>query len=251
MALPGHGENGAPGVHAGAGSTHVRKPRRSWWVHLVVGAVVVLALASWPALQLLGSGDDGAPTAQDTQFRADTFGPAGTRTQVSIGDSGALHVVETLTFLAERKRIDLGVPKRAGVGAGLSPTVSSLVVREPGSDHPVGPIGVGETASVRLDAASPVVVLEYDATGVVVPSGEPARPERALALVTPLVVVQAADLPWAVEVRSVKVLNVGCLLQDALVGCGTRTSEGWTVETSGAEDGPRADVLAQLNLPVP
>ena len=251
MAGPGQDGRSAAGEHARPHTdAHARRSRRPSWVPLAAVVVVLLvALAAWPVLELVRPGEE--PTATDIQASAEGPDPAGTRTQVSIGDSGALHVVETLTFVSARKRLDLEVPQRAGVGADLSPTISSLVVREPGSDSPVGPIGVGETASVRLAVRTTVVVLEYDATGVVVPSGEASHPKRALALTTPLVVAQAGDLPWVVEVRSVKVLNVGCLQRDALVGCGTRTPDGWTVETSGAVDGPRPDVLAQLNLAVP
>jgi hypothetical protein len=48
----------------------------------------------------------------------------------------------------------------------------------------------------------------------------------------------------------VKALNVGCVdMEGTMVGCGTRTSSGWTVETSGSE--PYADVVVQLNLATP
>jgi hypothetical protein len=214
-------------------------------VPLAAALAVLLVLASWQVLQLLFPDGTQSPAASDTNPSASVS------MRVSIDDAGLLHVVETVTLESARTTIDLSVPPRAGAGKEFDPTISSLVVRGAGPVGHVAEMGVGDEESVDLGDASARVVLEYDAGGVAVRSGDPSNPERALALVTPLVVLQGRSLPWTVEIASVKVLNVGCLRDDALTGCGTRTSDGWTVETSGTEGEHTFDVLAQLNLAVP
>lgn len=237
-----------PPSRAHAARSHVSRRRRPWVAPLVLAVVALLALLGLQALGLLPSG--GPEPAASTTTPAPA-GPEGTSTQVSIGDTGTMHVVETLTFATAQTRVDLAVPPRAGAAKGFRPTISSLAVRPlpPGAD--AGPLGPGDEVGYRLASPSTKVVVEYDASGVVVRNHDQANPERALALVTPLVVAQAQHLPGHVDVQSVKVLNVGCLQGSRLTGCGTRTADGWTVETSGGADAPRTDVLAQLNLAVP
>lgn len=213
---------------------------------LAAAVAVLLVLASWQALRLLFPDGTQSPAASDT-----SSAPAGVSMQVRIDDAGLLHVVETVTFESPRTQIDLSVPERSGAGEQFRPAISSLVLRGPGPVSELAEMGLGDEESVELASASPRVVLEYDASGVAVRSGVTSSPERALALMTPLVVGQGRSLPWTVEVDSVKVLNVGCLRDDVLTGCGTRTSDGWTVETSGAAGEHTFDVLAQVNLAVP
>lgn len=233
-----------PGAHAG------QRRRRAWLAPVVALVAVLLVVASWQALQTLLPA--GSPSPASSQAPSPSVGgPVGIRTEVSIGDTGGMHVVETLTFATPQARLDLSVPRRSGVGRDFLPVVEALIVQEPAPTTRVGSLGIGEEAAVDLATPSTRIVLEYDAAGVVVRSGDPSAPERALALVTPLVIVQAHSLPSTVEVMSVKVLNVGCLRGDQLTGCGTRTDQGWTVESSGGEEGPRADVFAQLDLAVP
>ncbi|HEU4811211.1 MAG TPA: hypothetical protein VFT00_03625 [Nocardioides sp.] len=213
---------------------------------LGAAAAVLLVLASWQVLQLLFPDGTQSPAASNT-----TSEPAAVSLQVRIDDAGLLHVVETVMLESPRKALDLSVPERAGAGKEFRPVISSLVVRVPGPVGEVPEMGVGDEETVELPSESARIVLEYDASGVAVRSGDPSNPERALALVTPLVVAQGRGLPWSVAIDSVKVLNVGCLRDDLLTGCGTKTSEGWTVETSGVEGEHTFDVLAQLNLAVP
>jgi len=217
---------------------------------LLVAVAVVLAVGlSWLGLRVFLPGGNPAPAASTTNPAATA--DVGFRTTVAIGDAGAMHVIETITFDAPRSRLRLSVPLREGAGKEFRPTVSSLVVREPGPVSEIDPMSVGDETSVRFSAPAGRVVLEYDASGVAVRSGDRSNPDRALALVTPLRVTGAGDLPATVDVQSVKVLNVGCLRGRLLTGCGTQTADGWTVETAGGASRPAADVLAQLNLAVP
>ena len=237
---------GGAASRAAHGGAHAGRARRSHWVPIVAVCGILLAILIWQVVRLvLGDGTTSAPVASATNPSAASVGAT---TEVSIGDSGGLHVVETLAFDTPRKRIDLAVPHRVGAGEAFAPTVSALVVRGAGQVRRASPMEVGDRAAVSLERPTDHVVLEYDAAGAVQRSHDASAPERALALVTPLVVVGAESLPATVEVRSVKVLNVGCLHHGVLAGCGTRTSDGWTVETSGADGAP--DVLAQLNLAV-
>ena len=228
-----------PGAHAG-------RPRHAGLVPLAAAAAVLLVLASWQVLQFLYPDGTQSPAASNTDSA-----PAAVSMQVSIDDAGLVHVVETVTLDSARSTIDLSVPERAGAGKQFHPVISSLVVREPGPVGRVAEMGIGDEQSLELPSASARIVLEYDASGVAERSGDSSNPERALALVTPLVVAQGRGLPWTVEIDSVKVLNVGCLRDDLLTGCGTKTSEGWTVESSGVQGEHTFDVLAQVNLAVP
>ena len=216
---------------------------------LAVLAVVLAVGLSWLGLRVFLPGGNPAPAASTTNPAATA--DVGFRTTVAIGDAGAMHVIETITFDAPRSRLRLSVPLREGAGKEFRPTVSSLVVREPGPVSEIDPMSVGDETSVRFSAPAGRVVLEYDASGVAVRSGDRSNPDRALALVTPLRVTGAGDLPATVDVQSVKVLNVGCLRGRVLAGCGTQTPDGWTVETAGSEHRSPTDVLAQLNLAVP
>jgi len=226
---------------------HASRPRRTWLASLAAVAAILLAVITWQALQYLFSDRTPAPVSSTTAPSAAAV--AGVASQVTIGDAGGLHVVETLTFETAQTRIDLAVPRRGGAGEDFQPSISSLMVRGPEPVREAGSMGVGDQTSIRFDSPARRVVLEYDAGGVVQHSGDASSPERALALVTPLVVIGTGGLPATVEVQSVKVLNVGCLHRGVLTGCGTHTREGWTVETSGGEGSP--DVFAQLNLAVP
>ena len=225
---------------------HASRGRPRWLVPLVAVAGLFVAALVWQTLQHMFAEGTPAPVSSTTS-QSGAAGP-GVVTKVSIGDTGGLHVVETVTFDSPQARIDLALPRRGGAGAGFEPAVTSLMVRGPGPVREAGPMQVGDQATVRLSSPSTRVELEYDAGGVVQHSGDTSNPDRALALVTPLVVLGAGSLPSTIDVRSVKVLNVGCLQRGVLEGCGTRTRDGWTVETSGGDGAP--DVFAQVNLAV-
>lgn len=225
---------------------HAGRPRHPGLVPVAAAVAVLLVLASWQVLQLLFPDGTQSPASSNSGTA-----PAAVSMQVSIDDAGLLHVVETVTLEAPVTRIDLSVPARAGAGEQFRPVIGSLVVREPGPVGEVAEMTTGDEESVELTSSSARIVLEYDVRGAAVRSGDASNPERALALVTPLVVVQGRSLPSTVEIDSVKVLNVGCLRDDLLTGCGTKTSEGWTVESSGVQGEHTFDVLAQVNLAVP
>jgi hypothetical protein len=132
----------------------------------------------------------------------------------------------------------------------LEPAVGHVTVEAGGREVPVGTtLRQGDRTSVSLPGRTTQAVVRYAATGVVLRS-EPSTAGRALALATPLVIAQATGLPSQVDIESVMALNVGCVdLVGTMTGCGSRTSSGWTVETSPAE--PYADVVVQLDLAAP
>lgn len=229
---------------------HAARPRRTWVGPVAAVAAVVLAVTTWQVLSSLLPADGPAAVSTSTGPSVPSAS-VGANARVSIGDTGRLHVVETVVLAEATEWLDLSVPPRAGAGEPFRPTISNLEVSQPGLVTQPAPLEGGDETRIRLTSAATRIVLEYDASGVVVRSGNPNTPERALALVTPLVVAQASGLPSTVAVQSVKVLNVGCLLGAELTGCGTETPDGWTVETSGGPDDPRPDVLAQVDLAIP
>jgi hypothetical protein len=246
-------ERAAQTVRAGG---HTAQPRAKPGAHairqriasrVVVAFVVApLLLGAWLAFSTVASGPS-EPATSAPQRAAATVG---VDTHVHIGDAGGLFVVETLTFGASQDRLDLSVPRLSGPGEALRPTITRLTVREPAASTAPTTL-TSDQGTVRVDLSTPAkrVVLEFAAGGVAQRSGDRSVPGRALALVTPLDVAQAEGLPATVRVESVKVLNVGCARAGVLTGCGTRTSDGWIVETTA--DGPPATVFAQLNLTAP
>jgi hypothetical protein len=235
----------SPGAHAAP-----PRRRRLRAPSLVAAGLCLLAVLGWQAVHVLFDRSPGPEGAAGGGVAAAGTPRTLTETTVLIGDDGSLHTMETLTLPPGTSRLNLSVPDRAGAAAGMVPRVSSLVFR--GADVTGAPrrLAHGARATVGLPAGTRRVVLEYDATGAVQRSG-PAHPERALVLVTPLVVDQTREAPSRVHVPSVKVLNVGCLRASGeLVGCGTRTEPGWTVESSGGVEGVQ-DVVAQVDLATP
>jgi hypothetical protein len=216
----------------------------------VAAGLCLLAVLGWQAVHILPDRSPAPARAAGGGVAAAGTPRTLTETTILIGDDGSLHAMETLTLPPGTSRLDLSVPDRAGVAAPMTPRVSSLVLR--GADVTGAPtrLAHGARTKVGLPAGTRRVVVEYDATGVVVRSG-PSHPERALVLATPLVVAQTRKAPARVHVASVKVLNVGCLRTSGeLVGCGTRTAPGWTVESSGGVEGVQ-DVVAQVDLATP
>jgi len=235
----------SPGAHAAP-----PRRRRLRAPSLVAAGLCLLAVLGWQAVHVLFDRSPGPEGAAGGGVAAAGTPRTLTETTVLIGDDGSLHTMETLTLPPGTSRLNLSVPDRAGAAAGMVPRVSSLVFR--GADVTGAPrrLAHGARATVGLPAGTRRVVLEYDVTGAVQRSG-PAHPERALVLVTPLVVHQTREAPSRVHVPSVKVLNVGCLRASGeLVGCGTRTEPGWTVESSGGVEGVQ-DVVAQVDLATP
>jgi hypothetical protein len=221
----------------------------------VVTIALVAALA-WRALGLFPGGR-GATSEQQDVAAAGTR-PGMTLTEVAMNDDGTLHTLQTFAFARPQSHLDLSLPERRGPAADFTPRITSLVTH--GADVRGAPGAIATGARAILRFAQPVarVVLDYRVSHAAVRS-RPSAPERALVLVTPLVVRQARAEPSRVEVNSVKVLNVGCVRgSGALVGCGTHTSAGWVVESAGtvaSDEGPGApggvDVVAQVNLATP
>ena len=237
-------QGAAPGRARG---THVAARRRPSWLPTVV--VVLLVLTGTAAgLRIAGvPGEDGTRSVDTATTVA---AEEGSRVVVHIGDDGVLRVEQRVTFREPARRLVLAVPRRQGVTATLDPRIDEVTVETGGREQSLKSVlRRGDRISVSLPAPTTQVLVRYTATGVVLRS-EPSTPERALALATPLVLDQAEGLPSRVDVESVKALNVGCVdLKGTMVGCGTKTGSGWTVETSGSE--PYADVVVQLNLATP
>jgi hypothetical protein len=210
-------------------------------------AGVLLGVVAWQAVSLLLPDRGPAAPILGLPAAAGTAGDAATEIEVRIDDGGALHVVETVTFPQPQTRLFLAVPRRSGAGETFAPTLSGVRVDD-GTAHPAQPMGPGEQQPVQLTAPTSRVVLEYDATGATIGSGAGSDRGRSLALVTPLVTTPGMSLPTTVHVRSVKVRGVACLRSGELTACGTRTDDGWTVESSGGRDGTRPDVVASLDL---
>lgn len=210
-------------------------------------AGVLLGMLAWQTVSLLLPERGPAAPAAGEMAPAAAAAGAATEIEVRIDDGGALHVVETMTFPQPQSRLDLAVPRRSGAGEPFDPALTGIRVGA-GSGASAAPMGLGDQQPVQL--ASPVsrVVLEYDVTGATTASGAGPGRGTTLALVTPLVTSPGMSLPTTVHVRSVKVRAVDCLRNGELSRCGTRTDDGWTVETSGGQAGPRPDVVARLDL---
>jgi hypothetical protein len=105
----------------------------------------------------------------------------------------------------------------------------------------------GGHVKLPLPPGTRTVDLSYHADGVVHRS-EPSVQGRASVLVTPLIVQPTNDLYVSINIHSPYVSNTGCSSAgEAPVGCGTGTSDGWSV-TSAPEQGA-VDVIAQVTLP--
>jgi hypothetical protein len=211
---------------------HAGRPRRRWRLPVAILTAFVIAAVVLQSLGLLVRGGGESETVATE--------PVGVRTRVSVGDTGVLHVVQTLVFAQPQSRLRLSLPQRGGVAAELRPRLTSIVVRVPAPVTAVAPMEVGDQASVELTDPVTRFVLEYDAAGVVAGDGN--------ALMTPLSVVPGPSQPSTVELDSGLVREVSCLRGTELTRCGTRQPDGWTVESSG-QPGSRMDVLARLDLP--
>jgi hypothetical protein len=212
----------------------------------VVALLVLTGTAA--GLRIAGVPGDGGTRSVDTATTV--AAEEGSRVVVHIGDDGVLRVEQRVTFREPSRRLELAVPRRRGVTATLEPRIDEVTVETGGREQSIQSVlQRGDHTSVSLPASTTQAVVRYTAAGVVLRS-EPSAPERALALATPLVLDGAVGLPSRVDVESVKALNVGCVdLAGTMVGCGTKTRSGWTVEASGSE--PYADVVVQLNLAAP
>jgi hypothetical protein len=227
---------------------HAAAPTRPSWLPTVL-VVLLLLTGTAAALRLAGLPGEGR---RSSSLDTATTGAAeeGSRIVVRIAGDGVLRVEQDVTLHGAVRELQLAVPQRRGVTATLQPVLDEVTVETGGQEVPVGStLHRGDRTTVPLPGRTTQAVVRYAATGVVLRS-EPSTAGRALALATPLVIAQATGLPSQVDIESVMALNVGCVdLVGTMTGCGSRTSSGWTVETSPAE--PYADVVVQLDLAAP
>lgn len=212
-----------------------------------VAAAVTAAVVIWSAGT--PGGQPAVPNAPFDQTPTHSS-VAESSVAVRIGDDGTVFVEQRVVLRQPLGRLDLEVPEREGVVATLKPRVSGITVVAGGQQQNVAAgLARGEEVSVPLPADATAAVVSYVARGVS-RRGEPSRPERALLLATPVVLEQAVGRPARVDIVSVKALNVGCVdPEGTMVGCGTRASSGWTVETTGADH--HVDVVVQVDLASP
>ena len=237
-----------------ARGSHAAPPARTGGLATTLVALAMVAAVVgggvWVARDLSSGAPEPLPLDGTASASTRDAPPPAASVEVRIGDDGTLSVVHRVWLSPPTAVIGLSVPERVGATEAFEPRIVDVKVQASGEVRRVAsPLRRGAQKTVRLPAGTSSVVVTYRAQEVAVRT-EPANPERALALVTPLVVEQAAGLPTTVDVDSVKTLNVGCVgAGGVLAGCGTRTGRGWTVETSG---GARyVDVVAQLNLATP
>lgn len=241
------GRRHATGLHAAP-----RRRGSAWTAIVSVAAAATVAIVIWSAAS--PGGEPVSPNAQSdrtpTPSAAAESGVAESSVAVRISDDGTVSVEQRVAFRQPLRRLDLSVPERKGVVGTLEPRVDGITVVAGGRQRDVeAELTRGEAVSVRLPAEATEAVVSYVARGVA-RRDEPSRPERALLLATPVVLEQAVGSPARVDVVSVKALNVGCVdPEGTIVGCGTRTSSGWTVETTGTTR--HVDVVVQVDLASP
>jgi len=206
---------------------------------LLLSAAVLLALivlvAGWRLV--------GTPSNTDPEGRGALTGSPSSRTTVSVGDDGQVHVVMNLVFGAPRREITLRVARLTGAGFEFHPSVEVLSLDADGRPQALDEVlEVGETVSVPLDPAVDQVRLEYAATGTYLAS-ELSTPGRGLVLLTPLAILES-DIPSLLEVTDARVLNLGCADSAEMRACGSRSGDRWTAARLASEE----TVVAQLDL---
>ena len=219
----------APSRHA-----HLRRQRGAYLSVAVLLALIAL-FAGWRLV--------GVPSNTDPERRGSLTGSPSSRTAVSIGDEGGVHVVMNLVFEVPRRQVTLRVSRPAGAGFEFHPSVEVLGLEADGRPQKLDEtLDVGEAVSVPLDPAVNQVRLEYAATGTYLAS-ELSTPGRGLVLLTPLAVLES-DLPSLLEVTDARVLNLGCVDSAQMRACGSRSGDSWTADRLASEE----VVVAQLDL---
>lgn len=219
----------APSRHA-----HLRRQRGAYLSVAVLLALITL-IAGWRLV--------GMPSNTDPQGRGALTGSPSSRTTVSIGEEGEVHVVMNLVFEAPRREVTLLVSRPTGAGLEFHPSVEVLSLDADGRPQILdGTLHVGDAVSVPLDPAVDQVRLEYAATGTYLAS-ELSTPGRGLVLLTPLTVLES-DIPSLLEVTDARVLNLGCADSGQMRACGSRSGDGWIADRLASEE----VVVAQLDL---
>jgi hypothetical protein len=212
--------------------------RRQWGAGLSV-AVLLALIALVVGWRFVGTPSNTDPDGQG----ALTTGSPSSRTTVSIGDEGEVHVVMNLVFEAPRREVTLRVSRPTDAGFEFHPSVEVLGLDANGRPQILDEtLGAGETVSVPLDPAVDQVRLEYAATGTFLAS-EQSTPGRGLVLLTPLTVLDF-DIPFHMAVTDARVLNLGCGYSAQIRACGSRSGDSWTADRFDSEE----VVVAQLDL---
>ena len=211
--------------------------RRQWGagVSLAVLLALIAVVAGWRLVE--------EPSNTDPEGQGALTGSPSSRTTVSIGDEGEVHVVMDLVFEAPRREVTLRVARPTGAGLEFHPSVEVLGLDADGRSQTLDEtLDVGEQVSVPLDPAVNQVRLEYAATGTYLAS-ELSTPGRGLVLLTPLTVLDS-DIPSLLQVTDARVLNLGCADSAQTRACGNRSGDRWTAARSTSEE----TVVAQLDL---
>lgn len=214
---------------------HLRRQRGAYLSVAVLLALITL-IAGW---RLVGTPSNTDPDGQG----ALTTGSPSSRTTVSIGDEGEVHVVMNLVFEAPRREVSLRVSRPTDAGFEFHPSVKVLGFDADGRPQILDEtLHVGDAVSVPLDPAVGQVRLEYAATGTYLAS-ELSTPGRGLVLLTPLTVLES-DIPSHMAVTDARVLNLGCADSAQMRACGSRSGDSWTADLFDSEE----VVVAQLDL---
>jgi hypothetical protein len=212
--------------------------RRRWGAGLSV-AVLLALIALFAGWRLVEGPSNTDPEGQG----ALTTGSPSSRTTVSIGDEGEVHVIMNLAFEAPRREVTLRVSRPTGAGFEFHPSVEVLGLDADGRPQTLEEtLNVGDAVSVPLDPAVDQVRLEYAATGTYLAS-ELSTPGRGLVLLTPLTVLEST-IPSLLEVTDARILNLGCADSAQTRACGSRSGDSWTVDRLASEE----VVLAQLDV---
>jgi hypothetical protein len=202
-------------------------------------AVLLALIALAVGWRLVGTPSNSDPADQG----ALTTGTPSSRTTVSIGLEGDVHVVMNLVFEAPRREITLWVSPPTEAGFEFQPRVEVLGLDANARRRTLDEtLDVGETVSVPLDPAVDQVRLEYSATGTFLASRLSA-PGRGLVLLTPLTVLDS-DIPSHTVVTDARVLNLGCADSAQTRACGNRSGDRWTVDRFASDE----MVVAQVDL---
>lgn len=205
----------------------------------------------------------GQSTAGEPSDPVATAPPGGVQTGVPSVDglvvtavvvsSISIEVVETVRWPdGGPAMIELALLEGAAAAGGLAitaePTVRSLQVSVDGSAVvPTRLVGSPNAWVITAPAGEPTSMeVRYVLAGAVVRS-VPARPGRALAVLTPISAEATGDLPIAISIAAANVLNVFCptAATPAAIMCGRLDGDAWTV----AAPSGLPLVVAQLDLP--
>lgn len=223
---------------------------------LLIAAVCVLLLAAGGFILLrtdirressLGSG--GTATAPSSGRTVE----AAVTSEISFGTGPFVTSSQHVVFDQPVSSITLSVPPRAAtvMGGIFNPRIGSLRVLS-GQATPfvvTTPPRLGRSVSIELASPTSQLDIIFVAAGVVVRTKPQQSSHRALALVTPLLVTPTPGAATTFHINSPHVTKVTCgSTGKALVACGRRSADGWTVGENAA-DSRGIVVVAQIDSP--